>query len=73
MSTPVTESLEADLAELPAESQLRVNAIADMLRDMIGRDSESDETCLAMLLVLEEIDEEDLAVETDLARRETRQ
>jgi len=73
MSTPVTESLEADLAELPPESQLRVNTIADMLRDMIGRDSESDETCLAMLLVLEEIDEEDLAVEMDLAQGETRQ
>lgn len=73
MSTPVTESLEADLAELPPESQLRVNTIADMPRDMIGRDSESDETCLAMLLVLEEIDEEDLAVEMDLAQGETRQ
>lgn len=73
MPTPTVASLEADIADMPVESQLRINTITDMLRDMISRDSESDETCFAMLVVMAEIDAEDAAVEMDLAKEETRQ
>ena len=65
--------IEADIAELPMESQLRVNMIADMLRDMMDRDSESSETTLAMLIVMEEWGADNDAVEMDLAKGMTRQ
>lgn len=65
--------IEADIAELPMESQLRVNMIADMLRDMMDRDSESSETTLAMLIVMEEWGADNDAVEMDLAEGETQQ
>jgi hypothetical protein len=65
--------IEADIAELPMESQLRVNMIADMLRDMMDRDSESSETTFAMLIVMEEWGADNDAVEMDLAKGMTRQ
>jgi hypothetical protein len=65
--------IEADIADLPPDSQLRVNTLADILRDFIARDSEMDETSLAMLLVMEELSEEDVAIEMELAAGQTRQ
>jgi hypothetical protein len=47
------ESINAEIADLPPEAQIRVNAIADMLRGALMQD-EFGETELAMLLVLEE-------------------
>ena len=56
------ESINAEIAELPAEAQIRVNTIADMLRSLSMTD-EMDETMLAMILVLEEIHNDDEACE----------
>jgi hypothetical protein len=47
------ESINAEIADLPPDAQVRVNAIADMLRGALMQD-EFGETELAMLLVLEE-------------------
>jgi hypothetical protein len=48
------DSITTEIADLPPEAQMRVNTIADMLRAIAETDAE-DETELAMLLVLEEI------------------
>lgn len=73
MSTADLIRIEADIADLPPDSQLRVNTLADILRDFIARDSEMDETSLAMLLVMKELSEEDVAIEMELAAGQTRQ
>jgi hypothetical protein len=52
-----TDSISADIADLSPEAQLRVDTIADMLRGLMQTDA-SDETELAMLLVLEEINDD---------------
>lgn len=58
--TPL-ESIESSIAELPPEDQIRVNAIADMLRAMLCHD-EDGETELAMLLVMEELNDDSEAM-----------
>jgi hypothetical protein len=73
MSTEDITEIESAIAALPPDSQLRVNTVAEMLRDMISHDSEVDETWCAMLLVMEELNTEDETIEMDLAAGETRQ
>lgn len=55
MTNPTPDvSIDAEIADLPPEAQIRVNTIADMLRGLAATDALV-ETELAMLLVLEEI------------------
>ena len=53
-----TAELEATIAELPPELQIRVNVIAEMLRGMLCADVKF-ETELAMFVVQSEIEESD--------------
>jgi hypothetical protein len=60
-NTPMTTSeLNAAIAELPPELQIRVNVIAEMLRGLMCSDVQF-ETELAMWVVEAEITEEDEA------------
>jgi len=51
------ESIESTISELTPDEQIRINTIADMLRAMLCHD-EDGETELAMLLVMEELNED---------------
>ena len=53
-----TAEIEAAIAELPPELQIRVNVIAEMLRGMLCADVQF-ETELAMFVVQSEIEESD--------------
>lgn len=58
----VVSQINAEIANLPPEVQIRVNVIAEMLRGMLCADV-LHETELAMTLVIAELEEEDQAVE----------
>lgn len=58
----VVSQINAEIADLPPEVQIRVNVIAEMLRGMLCADV-LHETELAMTLVIAELEEEDQAVE----------
>jgi hemerythrin superfamily protein len=73
MSDTHLAELEADLAALAPESQLRVNMVRDIIRDLMSHDSASEESVFAMLLVMEETDADDAACELALAEGEARQ
>ena len=56
------ETLESEISTLDPEAQLRINTIADMLRAMLCHDTDG-ETELAMLLVIEELNDDSEATE----------
>ena len=68
----VVSQINAEIADLPPEVQIRVNVIAEMLRGMLCADV-LHETELACSLVLAEVEEDDQAcdqVETVIGRME---
>jgi hypothetical protein len=56
------EEIETAIAELSSDAQVRVNTIADMLRAMLCHDENGDVE-LAMLLVMEELNDDSEACE----------
>jgi hypothetical protein len=63
------QEIESSIAELPVDEQIRINTIADMLRAMLCHDMNG-ETELAMLLMMEELNDDSEATE---GAEETRQ
>jgi hypothetical protein len=55
------QEVEATIATLDPEVQIRINTIVDILRALAASDTDG-ETEFAMLLVMEEINEDDVAI-----------
>ena len=55
MSTHHVARLKEDIAQMPSKSRMRVNAVAEVVRNLRRGDSDQGETVVALLLVMEEI------------------